>query len=195
LKAEETVLVKYKRCSLNSAQKEVTGVTVSVAARRDGHGGLNRDCGDRGKKETVLPSGVSTDFKKLNGRRAILPARHLEEVIMAVEECIQNKTNIAEKETPNAPVTLPAVRFDEAETISSLSPTRSVYIIDFFETRNRLPAELEDRPEELETNLRTGQAAAPPLPSIGQMDRFEESLYWLVSAATLIYLLFMIVTS
>lgn len=114
---------------------------------------------------------------------------------MVVEEYIQEKTNIAKQEIPTAPVTRSGPRFDEAETISSLSSTRSVYIIDFFQTRNRMAAELEDRREELETDLKAGQAADPPLPSIGQMDRFEESLYWLISAATLIYLLFVIVTA
>jgi hypothetical protein len=112
---------------------------------------------------------------------------------MVVEEYIQENTNIAEQEPPTAPVTRTTPGFDEVET-SSLSRTRSVYIIDVFETRNRLPAELEDRREEFESDLKAGQVVAPPLPSIGQMDRFEESLYWLVSAATLIYLLFVIVT-
>jgi hypothetical protein len=114
---------------------------------------------------------------------------------MVVEENIQEKMNFGKQEIPTAPVTRFAPHFDEAETISSLYQTRPVYIIDFFETRNRLRAELEDRGEEFEFSPKVGQAAAPPLPSIGQMDRFEESLYWLVSAATLIYLLFMIVTS
>jgi hypothetical protein len=113
---------------------------------------------------------------------------------MVVEEHIQGKINFAEQEMPTAVITRSASLFDK-ETISSLSLTRSVYVIDFFKERNRLPAELEIRSEEFEANLKAAQAAAPPLPSVGQMDRFEESLYWLISAATLIYLLFVIVTS
>ena len=107
---------------------------------------------------------------------------------MAVEEYILEKMNLPKQERPTALVTRSAPRFDEAETISSLSRTRSVYVINFFEPRNRLPAELESR-------LEDGQAAVSTLPSIGRMDRFEESLYWLLSAATLIYLLFVIVTA
>jgi hypothetical protein len=114
---------------------------------------------------------------------------------MVVEEHIQEKMNFAEQEMPSRSVTRSASLFDEGETVSSLSRIRSVYIIDFFAERNRLPAEIEARSEEFETHLKAAQAAAPPLPSIGQMDRFEESLYWLISAATLIYLLFVIVTS
>jgi len=114
---------------------------------------------------------------------------------MVVEEHIEEKMNFAEQEMPTATVTRSASLFDEGETISSLSRTRSVYIIDFFEERNRLPAEVEVRSEEFATNLQAAQAAAQPLPSIGRMDRFEESLYWLISAATLIYLLFIIVTA
>jgi hypothetical protein len=110
---------------------------------------------------------------------------------MAVEEYILEKMNFAKHERPTAPRTRPARRFDEAETVASLTRTRFVYIIDFSEPSNRLPAELESRGEDLEA----GRTAAPILPSIGQMDRFEESLYWLVSAATLICLLFMIVSA
>jgi hypothetical protein len=113
---------------------------------------------------------------------------------MVVEENIQGKMNFAEQEMPTRPVTRSASLFDEGETISGLSRIRSVYIIDFFAERNRLPAVIEAS-EGFETNLKATRAAAPPLPSIGQMDRFEESLYWLISAATLIYLLFVIVTS
>jgi hypothetical protein len=116
------------------------------------------------------------------------------EVIMVVEEHIQEKMNFAEQEMPTRPVTRSASLFDEGEIISGLSRIRSVYIIDFFEERNRLPAVIEARSEGFEANLKATRAAAPPLPSIGQMDRFEESLYWLISAATLIYLLFVIVT-
>jgi hypothetical protein len=122
------------------------------------------------------------------------PGSSLEEVMMVVEEHIQGKINFAEQEMPTAVVTRSASLFDK-DTISSLSLTRSVYVFDFFAERNRLPAELELRSEEFETNQRAAQPAAPPLPSVGQMDRFEESLYWLISAATLIYFLFVIVTS
>jgi hypothetical protein len=110
---------------------------------------------------------------------------------MAVEEYILEKMNFAKQERPTTLVTRSAPRFDEAEIISRLSRTRFVYIIDFSEPSNRLPVEPESRFE----NLEAGRVAAPTLPSIGQMDRFEESLYWLLSAATLIYLLFMIVTA
>jgi hypothetical protein len=110
---------------------------------------------------------------------------------MAVEEYILEKTNFAKQKRPTTLVTRSAPRFDEAEIVSRLSRTRFVYIIDFSQASNRLPVEAESRFQDLEA----GRAAAPTLPSIGQMDRFEESLYWLLSAATLIYLLFMIVTA
>jgi hypothetical protein len=132
---------------------------------------------------------------KSNGRRAILPARHSEEVIMIVEEYIQEKMSFAQQELAAAPAAWCAPLFDGAEPISSLTRTQTECVIDFFEAGNRLPAGLEASSEEFGLNRKASKILARQLPSLGRIDRLEESLYWFISAATLIYLLFEIVTS
>ena len=66
-------------------------------------------------------------------------------------------------------------------------------VIDFFEARDRLPAGFEGRRKAFEINRKSGKVVASRHASIGRMDRLEESLYWFLSTATLIYLLFELV--
>ena len=72
--------------------------------------------------------------------------------------------------------------------LSTVIRAPSACAIDFFEERNRLSAGFEASSEEFEISRKAGNVAARRIPSVGRFDRFEESLYWLLSAATLIYL-------
>jgi hypothetical protein len=98
---------------------------------------------------------------------------------MIVEEHIQEKMNFAEQEMLTAPVTRSAPLFDEGETTSSLSRARCVYIIDFFEERNRLPAEVEVRSEEFEANLNAARAVVSRR-AIDKINHYGDRLYRVV---------------
>ena len=104
---------------------------------------------------------------------------------MVIEHYVQEKIDLAERELLAVPGAQSAPRFDKAESISSLARIQPACVIDFFEAANWPPAKLE----------RSCEVSLHQLPSIGRIDRLEESLYWFISAATLTYLLFEIVTA
>ena len=88
--------------------------------------------------------------------------------------------------TAFAPAASSEPPFDEADRPSIQVSARCV--IDFFEARDRLSAQLERTAKESafastirRTTIRRKRAADPG-------DTLEESLYWLISAATLAYL-------
>ena len=84
-----------------------------------------------------------------------------------------------------------AVRSVEHQpNLNEVLPNSAAYVIDFFEARDRLPAGFEGRSKAFEINRKSGKVVVSRYPSIGRMNRLEESLYWFLSAATLIYLLF-----
>lgn len=93
-----------------------------------------------------------------------------------------------QRELETAPGTPPAPRIDTDATISSASRARSACVADFLDAPDRLPAGFEECNKEVEINRKAGKAAHR-LPSADWVDRLEESLYSLLSAATLVYLL------
>ena len=93
-----------------------------------------------------------------------------------------------EQELQAAPPPRSTPGTDEAATLSKVIRAPSECVIDFFEARDRLPAGFEVRSNEFEIKRKAGYVAARRIPSIGRIDRLEESLYWLLSGATLIYL-------
>jgi hypothetical protein len=113
---------------------------------------------------------------------------------MKTENDIPQETKFAQRKSPAAFGASPGPRIDEAVTLSPVTRASSVSMIDFFEACDRLPAGFGESSKEFEINRLGGRIAARQLPSIGRMDRLEESLYWFLSAATLSYLLFEIVT-
>lgn len=71
----------------------------------------------------------------------------------------------------------------------SAAPTASLAcVIDFFETRDRLSAEFAETRTGFEVKRKVRKVGARRIPSVGRIDRLEESFYWLLSAATLDYL-------
>ncbi len=76
----------------------------------------------------------------------------------------------------------------------SAAPTASLAcVIDFFEARDRLSAEFAETGKCFEMKRKVRKVAARRIPSVERIDRLEESLYWLLSAATLGYLVLAII--
>ena len=81
------------------------------------------------------------------------------------------------------------MHIDEATTPLEVTRTSSACVIDFFEARDRLTTGLEKSSQPLAMNRKAGKVDIHRLPSIERADRFEESVYWVLSAAMLVYLL------
>jgi hypothetical protein len=81
------------------------------------------------------------------------------------------------------------------ETTKLLEAPRppSACLIDFFEARDRLKLGLHQRGQNLGTRGKFQKPALHRLPSIKRVDHLEESIYWLLSAVMLVYLLLEII--
>jgi hypothetical protein len=106
---------------------------------------------------------------------------------------IQQEMKFTQQELEAAPGAPPAPRIDATTTLSNASRARSACVIDFFDARDRLRAGSEECSKEVEINRKASKAAAHRLPSADRVDRLEELLYSLLSAATLVYLLLCII--
>ena len=82
---------------------------------------------------------------------------------------------------------------DDGTTLLKVTGGPSACVIDFFEARDGLGAEFEVSSKEFEADWRASKVANR-LPSVERVDRLEESIYWLLSAATLVYLLLWVTT-
>jgi hypothetical protein len=78
------------------------------------------------------------------------------------------------------------------QKLTATIPTTSAGIIDFLKVRDRLSAEFNGTSKESEMIWKARKVAARRMPSV-RVDRLEDSLYWLLSAATLGYLVLEIV--
>ncbi len=92
-----------------------------------------------------------------------------------------------QQELPATPAPRSAPGIDEAATLLTVIRAPSACAIDFFEARNSLTTGFEEGSKEFEKR-KASKVAARRTPSLGRIDRLEESLYWLLSAATLVYL-------
>ncbi len=81
-----------------------------------------------------------------------------------------------------------APRIDDATTLLKVTGAPSACVINFVEAGDRLRAGFEESSKEFEIN-RKASKVANRLPSVERVDRLEEAIYWLLSAATLLYLL------
>ena len=97
-----------------------------------------------------------------------------------------------QRELQAAPGARSAPGIDEAATLLTVIRP-SAHVINFLEARDRLMAGFEVSSKEFAIKRKAGNVAARRIPSIGRIDRLEESLYWLLSAATLVYLIFGII--
>jgi hypothetical protein len=106
---------------------------------------------------------------------------------------MQQNMEFTPREWQAAPAPRSAPGIDEAAALSTVIRAPSTCVIDFFEARDRLSAGFESTSEEFEIKRKAGKVAARRIPSVGRFDRLEESLYWLLSAATLIYLVLAVI--
>jgi hypothetical protein len=81
---------------------------------------------------------------------------------------------------------------ETTKLLEATSPP-SVCIIDFFEARDRLKPGLDERGQNSRTKEKSQKLAPHRIPSIKRVDRFEESIYWVLSAVMLVYLLLEII--
>jgi hypothetical protein len=109
---------------------------------------------------------------------------------MITPKYIRQDRKFARRESQAASAAQSAAHINETIEISN----RSACGIDFIESPDRLPAGYEESSKAFEINRKADKVSASRTSSIGRIDRFEESLYWFLSAATLIYLLFEIVS-
>jgi hypothetical protein len=78
------------------------------------------------------------------------------------------------------------------QKLTATIPMTSAGIIDFLKARDRLSAEFKGDSKEWEMTRKTNKVSARRMPSV-RVDRLEDSLYWLLSAATLGYLVLEII--
>jgi hypothetical protein len=105
------------------------------------------------------------------------------------KKCIQNamkfkqrKLQIAHKE-PGTP------RVDDAKTPLNMIRAPSACIIDFFEARDRLSGGFEGGDKEFTKSRKVRNVRALRLPSVERLECLEESVYWLLTASAVVYLL------
>jgi hypothetical protein len=109
---------------------------------------------------------------------------------MQTQEYIEQEMKLMHRESPAAPGAAP--RLDETKYPSKVPRAPSACVIDFFEASGRVPARSQDGGKEPEINSKASGLAARRLPSV-RVDRLEDSLYWLFSGATLVYILLEII--
>jgi hypothetical protein len=106
---------------------------------------------------------------------------------MQTQEYMEQETMLTDRESPTASGAAP--RLDYIKYLAKQFQAPSARVIDFFEASYRVPAKLQDCGKEPEINSKASGSSVRRLPSIQRVDRLEDSLYWLSSGATLIYLL------
>jgi hypothetical protein len=85
------------------------------------------------------------------------------------------------------------MHIEETTKLSEATSPPSLCVIDFFEARDRLKLGLDERAQNLRTKGKAQKPALHRIPSIKRVDRFEESIYWVLSAVMLVYLLLEII--
>jgi hypothetical protein len=86
------------------------------------------------------------------------------------------------------------MHIEETTKLLEAACSPSACVIDFFEARDRLKPGLDERGQPLGIKGKSQKRALHRLPSIKRADRLEESVYWVLSAAMLVYLLFEIIS-
>jgi hypothetical protein len=113
---------------------------------------------------------------------------------MVTQKYIRQNRKLAGQESPAESAARSATQINETIEISNLNRVQSECVIDSLEAHDRPLAGFEESSKTFEIYGSAGKVSASLLPSVRRIDPFEESLYWLLSAAVLSYLLFVIIS-
>jgi hypothetical protein len=83
---------------------------------------------------------------------------------------------------------------EETTKLLEATCSPSACVIDFFAARDCLKPALDERGQPLGIKGKSQKLALHRLPSTKRADRLEESVYWVLSAAMLVYLLLEIIS-
>ena len=109
---------------------------------------------------------------------------------MQTQEYFEPAKKLTNRDLPAAIGAAP--RLSEAPASKApLSPSGCV--INFSPATDRVLPKSQDGSNEIEMGLQTNKAIGRRLPAVRRIDHLEESLYWLVSGATLVYLVLAII--
>jgi hypothetical protein len=112
---------------------------------------------------------------------------------MFIQKYIRQVRKFSRRESQAESAAQSATYINETIEMSNLTRVQSACVIDFVEAHDWLLAGFEQSSRAFDINRMAEKVSASRLPSIGRIDRFEDLLYWFLSAATLSYLLFGIV--
>jgi hypothetical protein len=108
---------------------------------------------------------------------------------MGTQNDIQEAMKLTQRELQVLPGAPAVETIDEVTPNLEMTSAPSVSVIDFFAARDWLRAGFKERGQIFEIKRTPGKLASHRIPSLEGVDRLEESLYWLLSAATLLYFL------
>jgi hypothetical protein len=109
---------------------------------------------------------------------------------MQIQEYVEPAKKLAIRDLPTAVGAAPHLNEAHASKVP-LSP--SACVIDFFQAADRVPPESQDSSNQNEIDLKASSVVGHRLPAVQRVDHLEDSLYWLFSGATLVYLVLAII--
>ncbi len=109
---------------------------------------------------------------------------------MQTQEYVEPAKKLTNRDLPAAIGAAPHLSEAHASK-APLSPSGCV--INFSQATDRVLPKSQDSSNEIEMDLQTNKAIGHQLPAVRRIDYLEESLYWLVSGATLVYLVLAII--
>ena len=81
------------------------------------------------------------------------------------------------------------MHIEETTTLLEAARPPSACVIDFIEACDRLKPGLKEHGQQLEIKGKSEKLALHRLPTIKRADRLEDSVYWVLSAVIVVYLL------
>jgi hypothetical protein len=110
---------------------------------------------------------------------------------MQTKEYVEPAKKLTNRDLPAA--VSAASRLSETTHSSKIPLSPSACVIDFYQATDRVPPEAQDSGNEIEVDLKSNSVVGHRLPAVQRVDHLEDSLYWLFSGATLVYLVLAII--
>jgi hypothetical protein len=110
---------------------------------------------------------------------------------MQTQEYVEPAKKFTNRDLPAAVSAASRLRETTHSWKVPLSPPACV--IDFYQAADRITPEAQDSSNEIEIDLKASSAVGHRLPAVQRVDHLEDSLYWLFSGATLVYLVLAII--